>query len=67
MATSYPDKTNARGIWKLSDITRNIKTEGTFPIGSTRGLFMAGNTPSVSTVIDYITIETTGDASDFGD
>ena len=25
MATSYPDRTNARGIWKLSDITKNIK------------------------------------------
>ena len=31
MATSYPDRTNARGIWKLDDITKNIKTEGTWP------------------------------------
>ena len=31
MATSYPDRTNASGIWKLDDITKNIKTEGTWP------------------------------------
>ena len=37
MATSYPDRTNARGIWRLSDITRNIKTEGTFPRGGPSG------------------------------
>jgi hypothetical protein len=66
MATSYPDRTNARGIWKLSDITRNIKTEGTFP-GSTRILFGGGATPSVVNNIDLITVETTGDATDFGD
>ena len=45
MATSYPDKTNARGIWRISDITKNIKTEGTFP-SSTRGIFFGGKTPS---------------------
>ena len=66
MATSYPDRTNARGIWKLSDITRNIKTEGTFP-GSTRILFGGGATPSVVNNIDIITVESTGDATDFGD
>ena len=66
MATSYPDRTNARGIWKLSDITRNIKTEGTFP-SSTRILFGGGATPSVVNNIDIITVESTGDATDFGD
>ena len=66
MATSYPDRTNARGIWRLSDITRNIKTEGTFP-SSTRILFGGGATPSVVNNIDIITVESTGDATDFGD
>ena len=66
MATSYPDRTNARGIWKLSDITKNIKTEGTFPNGGARGLWMGGGDPSISEVIDYLTFSTAGDASDFG-
>ena len=54
MATSYPDRTNARGIWRLSDITRNIKTEGTFPNASGRALFLGGHTGSASNVIDFI-------------
>jgi hypothetical protein len=67
MATSYPDRTNARGIWRLSDITRNIKTEGTFPNASGRALFLGGHTGSASNVIDFIEISSTGDATDFGD
>ena len=67
MATSYPDRTNARGIWRLSDITRNIKTEGTFPKGGSRGIWMGGNSPSLDATIDYITFSTSGDATDFGD
>ena len=40
MGTSYPNRTNARGIWKLSDITRNTIEEGTYPqqATSSRGL-----------------------------
>ena len=34
---------------------------------STRGLFFGGFTPSHSNTIDFITIATTGDATDFGD
>ena len=68
MATSYPDRTNARGIWRITDITRNIKTEGTFPTsGRTRGLFTGGEAPGVQNTIDYVTIHTTGNATDFGD
>jgi len=67
MATSYPDRTNARGIWTLSEITKNIKTEGTFPIGGARGIWMGGGAPGISDVIDYLTFSTTGDAADFGD
>ena len=32
-----------------------------------RGIFMGGNDGSVSNVIDYVTITTTGNATDFGD
>ena len=69
MATSYPDRTNARGIWRLSDITRNIKTEGTFPNAGVKGIFGGGyDTPGgYVNNIQYVTIATTGDATDFGD
>ena len=66
MATSYPARNNARGIWNLDDITKNIKTEGTFPNGGARGIWMGGGAPGVSDVIDYLTFSTTGDAADFG-
>jgi len=69
MATSYPDKTNARGIWRITDITRNIKTEGTFPgfSGSHKGLYFGGSTPSDSNVIQSVDQTSTGDGVDFGD
>ena len=68
MATSYPNRTNARGIWKLDDITKNIKTEGTWPQGSTRGIFGGGAvSPAYVNTVDYVTLETTGNATDFGD
>ena len=44
MGTSYPDRTNATGLWKLSDIYRNINTEGTYPSGATKILFGGGAT-----------------------
>ena len=56
MATSYPNRTNARGIWKLDDITKNIKTEGTFPDGGARGIWMGGGSPGLDPTIDYITL-----------
>ena len=52
MGKSYPDRTNATGIWKLSDIYKNKITDGTYPRGTTRALFGAGKTPSLSNVID---------------
>ena len=64
MATSHPDRTNARGVWKLSDITKNIKTEGTFPQGGDRGIF-GGGEPVAH--VEYITIAATGNTTDFGD
>lgn len=39
----------------------------TIPTSSSRGLFGGGYTGSYSNVIDYVTIETTGNATDFGD
>ena len=47
MANSYPRRDQARGIWKINDITKNIKEDGTYPSGATRGVISGGNTPSV--------------------
>ena len=35
--------------------------------GGTRGLFGGGETPSLTAVIDFINVDTTGNAADFGD
>ena len=68
MATSYPRRDQASGLWRLSDITSNIKTEGTWPNSAgVRALIGGGETPSVINVIEKITISSTGDAADFGD
>ena len=43
---------------------------GAYTVGGsspTRGIFMGGEAPSIQNRIDYITIATTGDATDFGD
>ena len=66
MGTSYPDRFNATGIWKLSDITKNKITQGTYPKGAGRG-FNAGDNNSPNVQIDTISIKTTGNATDFGD
>ena len=66
MGKSYPNRTNARGVWKLSDITRNKLTQGTYPKGAGRG-FNAGDNNSPNVQIDTISIKTTGNATDFGD
>ena len=68
MATSYPRRDSASGIWKISDITSNKLTEGTWPSSaSTRGLSAGGDNPSNVNVIEYITVATAGNATDFGD
>ena len=53
MGTSYPNRTNARGVWKLSDITRNKLTQGTYPKGAGRG-FNAGDNNSPNVQINTI-------------
>jgi hypothetical protein len=66
MGNSYPSKYNSSGIWSISDIYKNKVTHKTYPNGGARGLFMGGEAPSASNVIDFITFSTTGDATDFG-
>ena len=67
MANSYPRRNQASGIWKINDITKNIKEEGTYPNGSTKALFAGGNDPSLTITVEQLTVETTGNASDYGD
>ena len=68
MSDSYPRRDQARGIWKINDITKNIKELGTYP-GAAK--FMAlcggGHTGSNSNVIDEFNMITAGNAIDFGD
>ena len=59
MGISYPSRTNATGIWKLSNIYRNKTTDGTYPgsIGGSRALFFGGwNESANSNVIDLLKI-----------
>ena len=67
MANSYPRRDQARGLWKINDITKNIKDEGTYPNGSTRALFHGGAVPSRTNIVEQLTVETTGNATDYGD
>ena len=67
--TSYPDKSNTRGVWKLKDITRNKLTDGTW-IGSAqdRSIQSMGLiSPASINTMEYVSISTLGDSVDFGD
>ena len=70
MADSYPDRTNASGLWNVNEISKNKTTGGNWPgnFGTPggRGLFACGQTPSSVDTVDFITISTAGDATDFG-
>ena len=67
MAESYPRRNQARGLWKINDITKNIKNEGTYPQAySNKGFFGGGGSPNTKT-IDQIIIQSAGNATDFGD
>ena len=57
MSNSYPRRDQATGIWKINQITKNIKDQGTYPSGATRGVVCGGSTPSKSDVTDFINIE----------
>ena len=68
MGKSYPDRTNATGIWKLSDIYKNKISEGTYPQQGAPGRgFAAGGNDSPNIQISVVTIKTAGNSTDFGD
>ena len=70
MGTSYPDRTNTRGVWKLSEIYKNKITHGTWKGssagGSQIGLASGGSTGSDVNTIQSISQAGIGNAVDFG-
>lgn len=67
MADSYPDRKNASGLWSINEISKNKIAEGNWPGNfGNRGMFAGGIAPSSVDTVDFITITTAGDASDFG-
>ena len=66
MANSYPRRDQASGIWKINNITKNIKDQGTYPQigGAGKGFAASGDSTSK---INVVTIKTAANATDFGD
>jgi len=56
---------NSGKIWDTREAYKQIRAN-TWSLGS-RGLFMGGSAPSASSVIDFIDLNHTGNAVDFGD
>ena len=69
MGESYPRRDQARGLWKINDITKNIKEEGTYPQASSQNtaIYSGGTTGSSVVTMDTFQINTAGNAVDFGD
>ena len=69
MANSYPRRDQASGIWKINQITKNIKDQGTYPQTSSQNtaIYSGGATPSSVVTMDTFQINTAGNAVDFGD
>ena len=67
MGNSYPDRYNSSGVWKINEISKNRQTNKNFPRGHSRMVQMGGQTPTYLDTMSYITMETLGNASDFGD
>ena len=66
---NYPQIDDCSGVWKLKDVN-NAVMGGYWRLGTTRGIFAGGNDGSGSdgsNIIDYVTLSSAGDATDFGD
>ena len=63
---NYPQLDNARGVWNMKEVYDAVMG-GYWPNALSRGIWAGGSAPSDSNVIDFVTISTTGDATDFGD
>ena len=63
---NYPQIDDCSGVWKLKEVNNAIMG-GYWRLGGARGIFAGGKTPDSVNIIDFITIASTGDATDFGD
>jgi len=64
----FPSKTGPNsGVWTIEDVY-NARISDNWPDALfNRGIFSAGLTPVKTNIMDYVTISTTGNATDFGD
>ena len=64
---NYPQLDNTRGVWNIKEIY-DAMMGGYWPNASGgRAIYVGGATPSASDVIDFITMSSVGNATDFGD
>ena len=64
---SYPTSSSASGIWQLGDISLFIQDDAWPDATFERAVFGGGAAPGNSNIIDYITVSSLGNATDFGD
>ena len=62
---NYPQLDDCSGVWTLKEVNNAVMGGYWREVGS-RALFGGGDGDTVENFIDYITIATTGDATDFG-
>ena len=64
---NYPQLDDIQGVWKMKDIS-DARKSGLWRYIGQRAVFAGGNEGSVggSNVMDYVTIATAGNATDFG-
>ena len=64
MGNSYPDRTNATGVWKVNEISKDKISNGNWPgnFGTPggRGMFAGGLAPGEVDTVDFITITAFG-------
>ena len=65
---NYPQIDDCSGVWKLKDVNTAVQG-GYWRLGGSRGLCAGGNEGDVggSNNIDFITLASAGNATDFGD
>jgi len=63
---NYPQLDNARGVWNMKQVY-DATMGGYWPnAAGGRAIYVGGATPSASDVIDFITMSSAGNATDFG-
>jgi len=63
---NYPQLDDCSGVWTLKQVNDAVMG-GYWRNHSSRGIFSGGDTGSAINVIDFVTLASAGNASDFGD